>query len=100
MNNFKLQYRFLATPWQYAAQGGWVFVSLPKKLSIEIRRVFIKDEQGWGRLSVTAKIGHTQWSTAIWLDSKMNTYLLPLKAEIRKKEKIEAGKKITVVVFI
>ena len=38
---------------------------------------------------MTAKTGNTQWETAIWFDTKLDTYLLPLKAEIRKKEKIE-----------
>jgi hypothetical protein len=100
MADFKLQYRFASAPWQYAGQGGWVFVSLPKKLSSEIRKAFKREEAGWGRLTATAKIGYTEWKTAVWFDTKTNTYLLPLKAEIRRKEKIEVGKKVEVAVFI
>ena len=36
--------------------------------------------EGWGRLKATAKIGNSEWATAIWFDTKINTYLLPLKA--------------------
>lgn len=100
MSNFKIQYRFSAEPWQYVGQGGWIFASLPQKLSKEIRETFKREEEGWGRLTATAKIGNTEWQTAIWFDTKANTYLLPLKAEIRRKEKVEVGMKIEVAVFI
>jgi hypothetical protein len=46
-----------------------------------------------GRLKATAQIGDSIWKTAIWFDTKLNTYLLPLKAAIRKKELIEIDKK-------
>jgi hypothetical protein len=51
-------------------------------------------------LKATANIGASEWKTAIWFDTKLNTYLLPLKAEIRKKEQIEIGRIIQVVVWI
>ena len=49
---------------------------------------------------MTAKIGNTQWETAIWFDTKLDTYLLPLKAEIRKKEKIETEKEVEIMIWI
>lgn len=49
---------------------------------------------------MTAKIGNTQWETAIWFDTKLDTYLLPLKAEIRKKEKITTDKEIEIMIWI
>lgn len=39
-------------------------------------------------LKATARIGNTEWQSAIWFDTKADVYLLPLKAELRKKEKI------------
>ena len=51
-------------------------------------------------MKATAKIGSSQWETAIWFDTKANAYLLPLKSEIRKKEKLDAGKKVKAVVWI
>lgn len=88
----KIKYEFSAKVWQYAAPGGWYFVSVPKDLSEEIRAIFKTEEEGWGRLKAIAKIGNSEWKTAIWFDSKTGNYLLPVKAEIRKKEKIEADK--------
>jgi hypothetical protein len=48
-------------------------------------------EEGWGRMKAKAKIREILWDTAIWYDTKLGTYILPIKAVIRKKEKIEIG---------
>lgn len=47
-----------------------------------------------------ARIGNSEWQTAIWFDTKLNTYLLPLKAEIRRKEHIDCLKNITIQIWI
>jgi hypothetical protein len=96
----KIQYEFSEKPWQHASPGGWYFVSLPKEMSKEIRKMLQSEEEGWGRLKAEAKIGNSTWKTAIWFDSKKDTYLLPLKAEIRRKENIEAGKQVEVILFL
>jgi hypothetical protein len=100
MTTHKNQYRFFSKVWQYAGPAGWYFISMPQKLSQEIRSSFKSEEEGWGRLSVTARIGNSEWKTAIWFDTKVNAYLLPLKAEIRKKENLIIDKAVNVVVFI
>lgn len=98
--DFKIKYEFSAKIWQHTGQGGWYFVSLPKELSKEIRKLLKSQEEGWGRLKATAKIGNSEWETAIWFDTKASTYLLPLKAEIRKKEKLEVGKHTMTIIWI
>ena len=95
-----ITYSFKATPWKYAGAGAWYFVSLPVKMAKEIRTALRQEEEGWGRLKATARIGNSEWKTAIWFDTKSNTYLLPLKAEIRKKEQLEEGKTVKVVVML
>ena len=96
----KIQFSFSSAVWQYKGEGGWYFVSLPSELSTEIRVALKSEEQGWGRLKVTARIGNHEWETAIWFDTKANTYLLPLKSDVRRKEKIEAKQLVDVTVFI
>ncbi|HPF52523.1 MAG TPA: DUF1905 domain-containing protein [Draconibacterium sp.] len=95
-----VKYEFTAEPWQYASPGGWFFVTLPTEISAEIREIFRSEEEGWGRLKATAKIGNSEWKTAIWFDRKMSSYLIPLKAEIRKKENLVAGKAIKINAWI
>jgi len=96
----KNSYHFSAKPWQFSGKGGWIFVSFPKEISIEIRLAFKEYEEGWGRLKCEARIGNTTWNTSIWFDAKQNTYLLPLKNQIRIKEKIILDKIIDVMIMI
>lgn len=96
----KIQYEFTTTLWQQPSTGGWQFVSLPEITSTEIRTLLRSSEEGWGRLKATAKIGSTKWETAIWFDTKRNTYLLPIKATIRSKERLVLGDEITVMVWV
>lgn len=100
MKSGTIKYSFTAKPWQYTGSGAWYFVSLPKGMSSEIRKNLGSEEEGWGRLKATAVIGGSEWQTAIWFDTKRKTYLLPLKAIIRKKENILADKKVPVVIRI
>lgn len=95
-----IKYEFTAKVWKYTGQSGWHFISLPKDLAKEIRENLKWQEKGWGRLKATAKIGESEWQTAIWFDTKMNTYLLPIKAEIRGKEHLENGDKTKVFVWV
>jgi len=80
--------------------GGWHFVSLPKKMAKEIRSLLRSEEQGWGRLTATARIGKTEWKTAIWFDTKQDTYLLPVKGDVRKAEGLVAGSIVRTVCWI
>jgi hypothetical protein len=92
----RIKYSFIAPIWQYKGKGAWFFVSLPLKLSQEIRNEMKSYEEGWGRLKTEVQIGNSKWKTTLWYDSKANTYLIAIKAEIRTKEKINTGSTLTV----
>lgn len=96
----KIEYAFSAEIWKYSGPNGWYFVSLPTDIALEIRENLKWQEEGWGRMKATAKIGKSEWDTAIWFDKKHETYLLPLKAEIRKKEKLELDEKYNIIISI
>ncbi|MBI3137845.1 MAG: DUF1905 domain-containing protein [Sphingobacteriales bacterium] len=95
-----MSYRFSAKIWQYKTAGGWYFVSVPERLSKEIRKCNKDLEQGWGRLKARVKTGSSEWDTAIWYDSKMVSYILPLNAPIRRKENLITGMRIVVEVRV
>lgn len=94
-----IKYQFQSKVWKYKGKGGWHFVTLPQILSNKIRKNHGPDEEGWGRLKTKAKIGKSEWNTAIWYDSKQNAYLLPVKSLVRRSEKIETGLTVKVVLF-
>ncbi len=96
MENPGIRYTFSAKVWY----SEWYFVSLPKDSSKEIRIHFKGFEEGWGRLKAVAKIGNSEWKTAIWFDTKQETYLLPIKADIRKKEKIAVDHEVEITLWL
>ena len=96
----KIKYNFVGKVWQHSSPNGWHFISLPTAMSNEIRENLKWQEEGWGRLKAEAAIGNIQWETAIWFDTKHKTYLLPIKAEIRKKAIIVTGKDIEITIWI
>lgn len=98
--NLSIKYEFRSKVWQHPAPGGWYFVSLPAAVSKEIRKQFKLQEQGWGRLKITAQTGKSKWATAIWFDTRRRTYLLPLKKEIRVKEGINDSETLKMIVHI
>ncbi len=82
---------FKAKIWLYEGKAAWHFVTLPKKLSAKLKAAFGQVRRGWGSLPVYAMLGKSRWRTSIFPDGKRGAYLLPLKAEVRKKEKARAG---------
>lgn len=51
-------------------------------------------------MQAKAKIGNSAWETAIWFDTKRRTYLLPIKAEIRKRENVVVDKEVEVIIWL
>lgn len=96
----KIKYIFSNRMWRHNVPGGWFFVSLPKSISKEIRGNFKWQEEGWGRMKAFIKIDEIEWNSAIWFDSKIETYILPIKAEIRTKLYLEVDKEIQISIWI
>lgn len=90
----KKSYTLSSKVWLYPGMAGWHFISIPKKEAGKIKEDFGKNARGWGSLKVRATIGKTSWDSSIFPEKKSATYLLPLKAAIRKKEEIEAGDRV------
>lgn len=96
-----MRYEFEADVWLYtAAKSAWHFISLPTELSEGIRSLRGPRGAGWGSLRVTVTIGGTTWGTSIFPDTKSGAFILPLKADVRRREQIAAGDRVAVAVEI
>lgn len=94
------QYKFKSSVWLYPGMTGWHFVTVLKDISEDIKHNFGDRKRGWGSFLVVATIDKTSWKTSIFPDKKAGGYLLPLKAEVRKKEGIRADDEIMVTLEI
>ena len=70
------------------------FAPIPPQHVEELRRVAKIVTYGWGMLPVEAQIGDVVFTTALY--PKDETYLLPLKAVVRRKANITADDVIVV----
>lgn len=80
--------------WGYDDNAPWHFVSIPQKETMQIKKDFGALSRGWRSLPVSVTIGKSIWQTSIFLDSRTDSYLVPLKAAIRKKEDVYKGDNI------
>ena len=75
-------------------------MSLPKTTAQKLAKQFEGKHLGWRSLPVIAKIGKTEWKTSIFADNRTGSYLFPLKAEVRKKERIVEGNMVRATLTI
>ncbi|MFW5432293.1 MAG: DUF1905 domain-containing protein [Methylophilaceae bacterium] len=98
-----LSFSFTGKCWLWQAEkAAWHFITLPKEKSEEIsffnENMRVK-KRGWGAVRVIATVGETEWKTSIF-PQKEGAYILPIKAEVRKKEKILADNEVQVTLKI
>jgi hypothetical protein len=92
----KSLYRTRAKLWRYPGEkASWYFLTLPRKVADEIRLVDAGPaRRGFGSLRVQATIGGSTWSTSIFPSTKDDSYLLPVKAQVRKAEGLQEGRMV------
>ena len=93
-------YRIRSKVWLYSGQAAWHFASVPEKKAQELRKKYAHKQRGWSSLRVEATVGKTSWRTSIFYDKHSGTFLLPLKAAVRKAEQIAYDDVITVTIKI
>ncbi len=95
-----LSFEFAGECWLWQAEkGAWHFITLPQDKSEEIKYFdenMHEKQRGWGAVRVLVTIGDTSWETSIFPASQLGAYILPVKADVRKKEKIHAGDQVSV----
>ncbi len=86
--------------WQYQGSGAWYFITLPQDDADVIRELYGRGARGFGSLRVKAVIGDVSWNTSIFPDSKSDSYVLPLKKEVRKQCNLHERDMVEVVIHI
>ena len=77
-------------------QGSWHFLTVPEEQSDAIRAQAFAGPRGFGSVRVAARVGSVVWRTSVF-PQKSGGYILPVKADVRRRAGIAAGDEVTVV---
>ena len=82
-----MELEFTGEIWFWRGPAPNHFVTVPEPHAVELEAVSRRVTYGWGMIPVTARIGGTTWSTSLF--PKAGTYVLPVKALVRKAEQLD-----------
>ena len=85
--------------WKGEAAGRWYFLTIPEEQSNEFRAEAFGNRRGFGSVRVEARIGDVTWRTSVF-PLTSGGYLLPVKADVRKRARLAAGDEVTVQLTI
>ena len=79
-------------------KGSWHFLTVPPEQSVEIRLESASSgpRRGFGSVRVAVAIDGVGWRTSIF-PHKSGGYILPIKADVRRRAGIAAGDEVTVM---
>jgi len=87
--------RVTAPLWVWNGEkGSWHFLTVPPDQAVEIRVQALGPRSGFGSIKVEAAIGDVRWRTSIF-PQKSGGYVLPVKADVRRRTGIAAGEDVT-----
>lgn len=88
--------------WRGKAKDGtptstaWHFLTIDGAVAAAIRAAAPGRSAAWGSVYATITLGATNWQTSLFPSRDVGGYLLPVKAGVRKAERLVAGDVVTV----
>ena len=83
-----------ATLWIWSGESAsWHFITVPEAMASEIRAESFARRGGFGSVRVEATIGDVTWRTSVF-PQKNGGYILPVKADVRRRAEIGAGDEV------
>lgn len=95
-----MEFTFDAEIWEHDGDAAWHFLTLPFDVSDAIEEVTAGSRRGFGSVRVDVRIGATAWSTSVFPDKGRRAYVLPVKADVRRREQLAAGSQPTVTLAL
>jgi hypothetical protein len=95
-----VSYEFSAPLWRWKGDSAWHFVTLPFEQSDEIDERTTATQGGFGSVKVRVTVGRTTWTTSLFPSTGQKSYILPVKAAVRKAEALGEGEPVAVVLHL
>ncbi|MBN0041288.1 DUF1905 domain-containing protein [Cellulosimicrobium cellulans] len=90
------RFEFEAELWRWEARtDSWVFAALPEDVSDEIAELPLPPA-GFGSVKVEVTLGAQRWSTSVFPDAQRKTFVVPIKAAVRRAEGVDVGDRVTI----
>ena len=92
--------------WRGKAKDGtptstaWHFVTIDGDVADAIRAASPGRSAAWGSVYVNVSIGETRWQTSVFPSKDVQGYLLPVKAAVRKAQKLVEGDMVTLQISV
>ncbi len=92
--------------WRGKAKDGtptstaWHFVTIDGAVADAIRAASPGRSAAWGSVYVHVSIGDTHWQTSLFPSKDVRGYLLPVKAAVRKAQKLAEGDSVTLQISV
>jgi Domain of unknown function (DUF1905) len=80
--------------------AAWYFITIAGQAAADVRTASLGRTGGFGSIRVTAQIGRTRWQTSLFPAKEQGGYLLPIKADVRRKEGIEEAAEVEVTLIV
>ncbi len=84
-----MELEFSGEMWFWRGPSPFHFVTVPEEESQDIEAVARDVTYGWGCIPVTARVGTTRFTTSLF--PKDGGYIVPIKAAVRKAERLDLG---------
>jgi hypothetical protein len=87
--------------WRQAKDGtpaktAWYFITIDGDVAESIRAAAPGRTAAWGSVYVGVTIGATEWRTSLFPSKNVGGYVLPIKASVRKAERLAEGDVVTI----
>ena len=92
-------FRFVAELWRHDGDAAWHFITLPAHIAAEITAQS-GPRRGFGSVRVRASVAATSWTTSVFPDSKRDSYVLPVKKEVRRIERLTDGDRVPITLEV
>lgn len=90
---------FAAELWRHDGDAAWHFLTLPAAAAEQVRER-AGEPRGFGSVRVEVTVGGTTWRTSVFPDSRSGSFVLPVKAEVRRREDLLAGDVVQVELVV
>jgi hypothetical protein len=89
---------FSGEVWFWKGPAPWHFVTVPDEQCHALEATSAVVSYGWGMIPVMARIGGTKWKTSLW--PKDGRYIVPVRTDVRKAERLDVGDTVTVRLMV